>query len=181
MSRCLRSAKQGRIRWRRPSRLFRPTSRFLRVKNPDIAQAKATDSCGVLVTNDAPAVFPLGTTVVTWTAIDPAGNVTTAMQRVTAILGDDVSCCPSGTNIIVGTNGHDVLHGTPGSDCILGLGGDDVITGAGGDDFISGGAGRDTIYSGTGNDVIFGAMATTSSTAGKATTKSAVALAATSA
>lgn len=150
-------------------------------KNPNIGQAKATDSCGVLVTNDAPAVFPLGTTVVTWTAIDPAGNVTTAMQRVTAILGDDVSCCPSGTNIIVGTNGHDVLHGTPGSDCILGLGGDDVITGAGGDDFISGGAGRDTIYSGTGNDVIFGAMATTSSTAGKATTKSAVALAATSA
>jgi hypothetical protein len=42
------------------------------------------DNCGLLtVTNDAPSVFPLGTTVVTWTAIDLSGNVTTRSQSVT--------------------------------------------------------------------------------------------------
>jgi uncharacterized repeat protein (TIGR01451 family) len=42
------------------------------------------DNCGLLtVTNDAPSVFPLGTTVVTWTAMDLSGNVTTGSQSVT--------------------------------------------------------------------------------------------------
>jgi len=125
-------------------------------KNADIGRAEAIDTCGVFITNDAPTVFPLGTTVVTWSAVDAAGNIATATQRVTAILGDDPSCCPSGTNIIIGTQGHDVLHGTAGSDCILGLGGDDVIDSGAGDDFVSGGAGRDTIVTGAGNDVVFG-------------------------
>ena len=35
------------------------------------------------VTNDAPAAFPLGTTVVTWTATDTSGNSTTAIQNIT--------------------------------------------------------------------------------------------------
>ena len=35
------------------------------------------------VTNDAPASFPVGTTVVTWTATDTADNAATATQRVT--------------------------------------------------------------------------------------------------
>jgi len=37
------------------------------------------------VTNDAPALFGLGTTVVTWTTIDAAGNATTAQQNVTVV------------------------------------------------------------------------------------------------
>lgn len=36
------------------------------------------------VTNDAPAFFPLGTTVVTWTATDSSGNSATATTTVTA-------------------------------------------------------------------------------------------------
>ncbi|MBI4285039.1 MAG: PxKF domain-containing protein [Chloroflexi bacterium] len=36
------------------------------------------------VTNDAPGVFPLGTTVVTWTATDASGNSATATTTVTA-------------------------------------------------------------------------------------------------
>ncbi|MCW4469683.1 HYR domain-containing protein [Flavobacterium sp. MFBS3-15] len=44
----------------------------------------AADNCmAVTVTNDAPAAFPLGTTTVTWTAIDGSGNTTTGTQTVT--------------------------------------------------------------------------------------------------
>ncbi|HRT97865.1 MAG TPA: C25 family cysteine peptidase, partial [Planctomycetota bacterium] len=35
------------------------------------------------LTSDAPALFPLGTTTVTWTCTDAAGNTATATQRVT--------------------------------------------------------------------------------------------------
>jgi hypothetical protein len=122
----------------------------------NIGVATATDSCGVTITNNAPAKFPLGVTTVTWTATDGAGNVRTASQKVTAVLGDDISCCPAGTHIIVGTSASDQIVGTSGSDCILGLGGDDVIDARDGNDYVSGGAGRDTIFGGNGNDQIFG-------------------------
>ncbi len=50
-----------------------------------IGQATATDICDAnpTITNDAPAVFPLGTTTVTWTATDASGNPATARQSVT--------------------------------------------------------------------------------------------------
>ncbi|WP_220763206.1 HYR domain-containing protein, partial [Flavobacterium sp. UMI-01] len=42
------------------------------------------DNCGVIsVTNNAPSVFPLGNTTVTWTVTDAAGNSATATQTVT--------------------------------------------------------------------------------------------------
>jgi Ca2+-binding RTX toxin-like protein len=106
--------------------------------------------------SNAPALFPLGTTVVTWKATDPSGNVGTDAQRVTAELGDDASCCPAGTKIILGTSTGDVLRGTAGRDCILGRGGNDVIDALDGDDFISGGVGNDTIAAGFGNDLVNG-------------------------
>jgi hypothetical protein len=124
--------------------------------SPNIGQAVAFDACGATVTNDAPAKFPLGTTTVTWTAVDPAGNRATATQKVSAILGDDPSCCPTGTNVMLGTAASDNIIGTEGSDCILARGGDDVIDARGGNDFVSGGVGRDNINGGFGNDVIFG-------------------------
>ena len=44
----------------------------------------AIDNCGIQsITNDAPVVYPVGTTIVTWTAIDNAGNISTAQQTVT--------------------------------------------------------------------------------------------------
>ncbi len=44
----------------------------------------AADNCsGETVTNDAPATFPLGSTTVTWTVTDAAGNQTTDVQIVT--------------------------------------------------------------------------------------------------
>ncbi len=44
----------------------------------------ANDNCpGVTVSNDAPSTFPVGTTVVTWTATDASGNTATCTQNVT--------------------------------------------------------------------------------------------------
>ncbi|MGI4872251.1 MAG: HYR domain-containing protein [Janthinobacterium lividum] len=49
-----------------------------------LGNATAGDNCtGVAVTNNAPASYPKGTTTVTWTATDAAGNVATATQAVT--------------------------------------------------------------------------------------------------
>jgi len=43
-----------------------------------------SDNCGVAsVTNNAPASFPFGTTIVTWTVADNSGNTATATQSVT--------------------------------------------------------------------------------------------------
>lgn len=127
-----------------------PTITITKCVAANIGTAVASDACGsVTVINNAPTKFPLGTTLVTWTATDGSGNIRKASQTVPAVLGDDISCCPAGTHIIVGTNGSDQLVGTSGSDCILGRGGDDVIDGRDGNDFISGGAGRDTIFAGT--------------------------------
>ena len=120
--------------------------------------AFAQDDCGgnVTITNNAPAQFPLGTTTVTWTAVDARGNSRTATQRVTALLGDNPSCCPPGTNIILGKSNNNTLNGTANADCILGRGAQDTINGNGGNDFISGGDGDDNINGGRGNDSIFG-------------------------
>ena len=51
----------------------------------DIGQAVATDNVdpSPAVTNDAPASFPLGTTIVTWTATDDSGNTAADTQSVT--------------------------------------------------------------------------------------------------
>ncbi|MET0595221.1 MAG: HYR domain-containing protein, partial [Polyangiaceae bacterium] len=121
-----------------------------------IGTATASDNCGtVTVTNDAPATFPIGKTTVTWTARDAAGNTTTATQLVTTTLLDSASCCPAGTNVIMGTAGADTILGTAGNDCILGLGGNDTISSQGGNDYISGGPGNDTIAAGAGNDWVW--------------------------
>jgi len=51
----------------------------------DIGRATATDNCNeeITITNDAPLVFPLGQTVITWMATDDSDNVTTGIQKVT--------------------------------------------------------------------------------------------------
>ena len=37
------------------------------------------------ITNDAPEVFPLGETIVTWTATDSSGNSASATQTITVV------------------------------------------------------------------------------------------------
>jgi hypothetical protein len=49
-----------------------------------VGSATVNDNCGVAsVTNDAPAFFTTGTTVVTWTVTDIHGNARTAAQSIT--------------------------------------------------------------------------------------------------
>jgi hypothetical protein len=48
--------------------------------------ATASDAVGVVsLTSNAPAAFPLGTTTITWTATDAAGNAASALSTVTVV------------------------------------------------------------------------------------------------
>lgn len=123
----------------------------------NIGTAIATDPCEpVTVTSNAPASFPYGVTIVTWTGRTPSGRTVTATQRVLVEPGDNPACCPPGSHVIVGTSNNDTLTGTAGNDCIIALGGQDTINGLGGNDIISGGEGDDVIHGGPGDDVISG-------------------------
>jgi len=48
-----------------------------------IGTATATDAFAVSISNNAPASYPIGTTLVTWTTTDANGNSSTAVQSVT--------------------------------------------------------------------------------------------------
>jgi hypothetical protein len=63
----------------------------------------ATDNCTVTITNNAPVLFPLGTTTVIWTATDAAGNTATCSNTVTVIDNQAPTItCPA--NITVNTD-----------------------------------------------------------------------------
>lgn len=53
----------------------------------NLTQATAADNCStaITLTNDAPPSFPLGTTLVTWTATDAAGNQSSCIQKVNVV------------------------------------------------------------------------------------------------
>ncbi|MFC1952975.1 hypothetical protein ACFLWR_02470 [Chloroflexota bacterium] len=52
----------------------------------DIGIATAIDDVGIVsITSDAPSLFPLGTTVVTWSAVDAASNEGIALQNIYVI------------------------------------------------------------------------------------------------
>ena len=52
----------------------------------DIGNATVTDALEeIIITNDAPTAFRIGTTTITWSAADMSGNITTATQTVTLI------------------------------------------------------------------------------------------------
>jgi hypothetical protein len=105
------------------------------------------------ISNDAPEVFPLGETIVTWTATDTSGNSASSTQTIS------VQACgnsPSYYNIIIGSEDDDLLIGTTLADLIFAKGGDDIISGNKGNDCILGGEGNDIIFGNDGNDNIFG-------------------------
>ena len=63
----------------------------------------ATDNCTVTITNNAPVLFPLGTTTVTWTATDAAGNTATCSNTVT-VLDNQAPTITCPANITVNTD-----------------------------------------------------------------------------
>lgn len=76
----------------------------------NVPLATATDcGPGVVVTSDAPATFPLGTTIVTFTARDAANNVATASTMVTVIPSTPVTDGPGRMS------GHGWVEGSPGA------------------------------------------------------------------
>ncbi|MFC1895512.1 HYR domain-containing protein [Thermodesulfobacteriota bacterium] len=69
----------------------------------DLGLPQVNDNCDAspVVTNNAPVVFPLGETIVTWTATDYAGNQATAPQLVTIVdtTQPELSIAPSVTTL----------------------------------------------------------------------------------
>jgi gliding motility-associated-like protein len=66
-----------------PSAVTLYTNNGCFVMNPSLGTATTTDNCTVAsITNDAPTSFTVGTTVVTWTVADAAGNTTSDTQTV---------------------------------------------------------------------------------------------------
>ena len=63
--------------------------------------ATASDNCGIQsLSSDAPACFPVGTTIVTWTATDINGNTSTATQAVTRNPEININICAAITRTI---------------------------------------------------------------------------------
>ena len=105
------------------------------------------------ITNDAPEAFPLGETIVTWTATDKFGNTSSATQTISVqVCGNS----PSSYNMIVGTDDDDLLIGTTMADLIFAKAGDDIISADKGNDCIIAGDGDDIIFGNEGNDHISG-------------------------
>ena len=138
-----------------------------------VGEGSAIDlaSSDITITNDAPFSFPLGETVVTWTAVDSFGNSISSSQTITVqacgkqvsyynmIVGSAEDDIISGTNVadlIFGLEGDDIIMGSKGNDCILGGDGDDIIFGNEGADNLSGGDGSDVLKGQSGDDTIIG-------------------------
>ncbi|MCH8975399.1 MAG: HYR domain-containing protein [Thaumarchaeota archaeon] len=140
-----------------------------------VGQATSTDLTDPSpnITNDAPEIFPLGQTLVTWTAIDSFGNSISETQTI------EVQACGKpisyynmiegsfDDDMIIGTNlpdlifaygGDDIISGEKGNDCIFGGEGDDIIFGNEGNDNLTGGEGNDIIKGLSGNDTITGGI-----------------------
>ena len=120
-----------------------------------IGTTTATDiiDSNPIITNNAPSVFPLGETIVTWTATDQFGNSENLTQTIT------VQACgkpASSYNLIIGGQNDDLLTGTNLADLIFSLEGDDIITGEEGDDCIIAGEGDDIVFGNGGEDKITG-------------------------
>jgi Ca2+-binding RTX toxin-like protein len=139
----------------------------------DIGTSIISDTVDVnpQISNDAPEFFPLGETIVTWTATDESGNSFSSTQSVNVqacgnsisyynlILGtadDDILIGTNSSDLIFSFEGNDIISGNQGNDCILSGEGDDIIFGDQGNDNISGGSGSDIIKGQSGEDILQG-------------------------
>jgi peptidoglycan/xylan/chitin deacetylase (PgdA/CDA1 family) len=71
-----------------------------------LGQPTVSDNCpGVSATNDAPATFPVGMTIVTWIAVDTSSNSNTCQQLVTVVDNHvPTLVCPSTVTVNANTS-----------------------------------------------------------------------------
>ena len=74
--------------------------------NVTLGAPTTSDNCGVaIVTNNAPLAFPLGDTLVTWTAIDLHGNSASSTQKITVTIGPPaILAQPQSVTNVAGTD-----------------------------------------------------------------------------
>ena len=123
----------------------------------EIGDANALDlvDASPTITNDAPEIFPLGDTIITWNVADSFGN-SNSFQQIISVQACGQSL--SDYNQILGTSEDDILIGTDASDLIFALGGNDIIFGGEGNDCIIGGEGYDIIKGESGDDKLIGGL-----------------------
>ena len=87
--------------------------------NVTLGNPTAADNCSVTTSNDAPSSYPVGTTTVTWTAVDPSGNDVTATQTVTVVDNIDPVLTVADVTIQLDANGNATLanHGSATDNC----------------------------------------------------------------
>ena len=87
--------------------------------NVTLGTATAADNCSVTTSNDAPSSYAVGTTTVTWTAVDPSGNDVTATQTVTVVDNIDPVLTVADVTISLDANGNATLsnHGSATDNC----------------------------------------------------------------
>jgi hypothetical protein len=69
-----------------------PDNSSCTAKNVSLGSAVTGDNCsGTTVTNNAPAIFPLGNTIVIWKVTDASGNSATANQIVTVAVSPPIT------------------------------------------------------------------------------------------
>lgn len=92
---------------------------FCAASNVELGEPIVDDNCSFEpATNDAPFIFPLGTTEVTWTVTDAAGNFAQAVQLVTvtsdfvAEISGDFDFCDGQSTLLTATEGVSCLWNT---------------------------------------------------------------------
>jgi len=139
-------------------------SAFSLEKQVEIGEAQAHDLAGsaFTITNDAPDIFSLGDTIVTWNVSDELGNSASSQQVISIqpcgkplSYYNQIFGTPS-ADTIVGTEVADLIFAFAGDDMIFGGEGNDCIIGGDGDDLIFGNAGGDHLVGGEGNDILKG-------------------------
>lgn len=102
-------------------------------QNIVLGMASAQDNCpGVVVTNNAPTVFPVGVTTVVWTAQDAAGlsaeatqlvTISANLQAVTMTLSDSITCNGIPAQLSFGVAGgwapYTLLYSTNGTNVVV--------------------------------------------------------------
>ena len=152
-------------------------SAFSLEKQVEIGEAQAYDLAGsaLTITNDAPDIFPLGDTIVTWNVSDELGNSSSSQQVISVqpcgkplsyynqIFGTPAADTIIGTEVadlIFAFAGDDMIFGGEGNDCIIGGDGDDLIFGNAGGDHLVGGEGNDILKGFSGDDKLTGGTGT---------------------